>query len=79
MNAMLLAHRAARLALFVATASLSGVAIAPAFAGDASAWDEGLQSAVRLVAARAAGSGKALVYRSGLEIKLNPGWKTYWR
>ena len=79
MNAMLLAHRAARLALFVATASLSGVAIAPAFAGDASAWDEGLQSAVRLVAARATGSGKALVYRSGLEIKLNPGWKTYWR
>src|SRR5262245_23067044 len=76
---MLLAHRVAPLALFVAITSLSGVAIAPASAGDASDWDQGLQSAVRLVAARATGSGKALVYRSGLEIKLNPGWKTYWR
>jgi DsbC/DsbD-like thiol-disulfide interchange protein len=51
----------------------------PASAGDASAWDEGLQSAVRLIAARAKGTGKELLYRSGVEIKLNPGWKTYWR
>jgi DsbC/DsbD-like thiol-disulfide interchange protein len=72
-------NRAAALALFVAIASHSGVAITPAFAGDASAWDDGLQSAVRLIAARADGSGKATVYRSGIEIKLNPGWKTYWR
>jgi DsbC/DsbD-like thiol-disulfide interchange protein len=50
-----------------------------AFAGDASAWDEGLQSAARLIAARATGTGGGLVYRSGVEIKLNPGWKTYWR
>src|SRR5690242_800652 len=79
MSAMLLADRAAGLALFVTVASLSAVAIAPASAGDASDWDQGLQSAVRLVAARATGSGTPLVYRSGLEIKLNPGWKTYWR
>ena len=77
MNAMLLTKHPAGLAVFVAIASLTGVAAASA--GDASAWDEGLQSAVRLIAARAAGSGKALVYRSGVEIKLNPGWKTYWR
>lgn len=50
-----------------------------AFAADASPWDEGLQSAARLVAARASGTGAGLVYRSGVEIKLNPGWKTYWR
>ncbi len=79
MDAMLLTKRAAGLAPFMAIASLACVAITPASAGDASAWDEGLQSAVRLVAARSGGTGKALVYRSGVEIKLNPGWKTYWR
>lgn len=79
MTVMFLAHRASALAVFVAIASHSGVAITPALAGDASDWDEGLQSAVRLIAARADGSGKAVVYRSAIEIKLNPGWKTYWR
>lgn len=74
---MLVTKHAAGLAVFVAIASLTGVAAASA--GDASAWDDGLQSAVRLIAARAWGSGKALVYRSAVEIKLNPGWKTYWR
>src|SRR3954466_11535098 len=79
MTVMFLANRAASLAIFVAIASHSGVAITPARADDASAWDEGLQSAVRLIAARTDGSGKATVYRSAIEIKLNPGWKTYWR
>ena len=50
-----------------------------AFAADASPWNEGLQSAARLIAARAAGTGAGLVYRSGLEVRLSPGWKTYWR
>src|SRR5438445_6205866 len=79
MDIMVLTKRAAGLALFVAIASPACVVITPASAGDASAWDEGLQSAVRLIAARASGSGKALVYRSAIEIKLNSGWKTYWR
>jgi DsbC/DsbD-like thiol-disulfide interchange protein len=79
MSTMLLVPNATRSALFVAIASLSSVAMSPALAGDASSWDEGLQSAARLVAARATGTGTGLVYRSGLEIKLNPGWKTYWR
>src|SRR5260221_14249178 len=76
---MLLTSRVAGSALFVAIASLSSVAISPSFAADASPWDEGLQSAARLIAARATGTGVDLVYRSGVEIKLNPGWKTYWR
>ncbi|WP_237180095.1 protein-disulfide reductase DsbD domain-containing protein [Rhodoplanes sp. Z2-YC6860] len=38
-----------------------------------------MQSAVRLIAARGSGSGNTAVYRSAVEIKLNPGWKTYWR
>jgi DsbC/DsbD-like thiol-disulfide interchange protein len=77
MDFMLLTKPTVGLAAFVAIASLTGVATASA--ADASAWDEGLQSAVRLIAARASGSGTGLVYRSGVEIKLNPGWKTYWR
>ena len=76
---MLLVPSTARSALFVAIASLSSVAMSPALAADASPWDEGLQSAARLVAARATGTGAGLVYRSGIEVKLNPGWKTYWR
>src|SRR5260221_13374208 len=79
MSPMLLAPHVACSAFFVASASLSGVAISPSFAADASPWDEGLQSAARLIAARATGTGADLVYRSGVEIKLNPGWKTYWR
>src|SRR5882724_2500622 len=79
MSTMPLVPHVACSALFVAIASLSSVAMSSAFAGDASPWDEGLQSAARLVAARASGTGAGLVYRSGVEIKLNPGWKTYWR
>jgi DsbC/DsbD-like thiol-disulfide interchange protein len=43
---------------------------------DASAWDGDARSAVRLIA----GSGGASVpLRAGLEIRLKPGWHTYWR
>lgn len=79
MNTMLMAFRAASAAFFVAIASLSSVASSSSLAAEASPWDEGLQSAARLIAARAAGTGAGLVYRSGIEIKLNPNWKTYWR
>lgn len=54
-----------------------GVA-APALAADASDWVEGPHSAVRLIAgARKAGETDLL--RAGVEVKLAPGWKTYWR
>src|SRR5882757_9960223 len=79
MDIMVLTKHAVGLAFFVAIASSACVAMTPASAGETSAWDEGLQSAVRLIAARASGSGKTAVYRSAFEIKLNPGWKTYWR
>lgn len=47
-------------------------------AEDASAWDGDTRSAVRLIAgARTAGAGALL--RAGIEIKLKPGWHTYWR
>jgi DsbC/DsbD-like thiol-disulfide interchange protein len=69
----------ASLAFFVALTSLPMVAAAPAIAADASRWDEGLQSSVRLIAARTKGEGAERINRAGIEFKLNPGWKTYWR
>jgi DsbC/DsbD-like thiol-disulfide interchange protein len=71
--------RIAFLAFFVAVTSLPVVAAAPAIAADASRWDDGLQSSVRLIAARTKGEGTERIHRAGIELKLNPGWKTYWR
>src|SRR5262249_3515978 len=50
----------------------------PARAADESPWREDVRSAIRLIA----GSNKAAdnaVLRAGVEVKLQPGWKTYWR
>lgn len=64
-----------RFALFAcATLTLSSVDH-PARAADASAWVEDLRSAVRLIA----GAPAADAIRAGIEIKLQPGWHTYWR
>jgi DsbC/DsbD-like thiol-disulfide interchange protein len=51
----------------------------PTFAADVSAWDDDIRSAARLIAARAGSESGQRVYRAGIEIKLQPGWKTYWR
>jgi DsbC/DsbD-like thiol-disulfide interchange protein len=50
---------------------------APAHAADASAWDGTDRSAVRLIAGGRNESGASL--RAGIEMRLAPGWKTYWR
>lgn len=49
----------------------------PAYAADASPWADDLRSSLRLIA----GSNKADdgSLRAGIEIKLKPGWHTYWR
>jgi DsbC/DsbD-like thiol-disulfide interchange protein len=48
----------------------------PANAADASAWSQDTKSAVRLIA----GDNKDdAVLRSGVEVRLQPGWHTYWR
>jgi DsbC/DsbD-like thiol-disulfide interchange protein len=57
-------------------ANLVVLVAAPAIAADASAWDGTQRAAVRLIAGAAA---DAPVYRAGVEIRLAPGWKTYWR
>jgi DsbC/DsbD-like thiol-disulfide interchange protein len=46
-----------------------------AYAGDASAWDEGNHSAARLLAGERDGN----ILTGGIEIRLAPDWKTYWR
>ncbi len=61
---------------FVA-ALLTGVATLPAVAtaGDASRWADGFHSRARLVSGGATSDG----YWAGVEIALDPGFKTYWR
>ena len=46
-------------------------------AADASAWDADARAGMRLIAA-SPHAGNASV-RGGVELKLAPGWKTYWR
>lgn len=68
-------HRSFRAALFsCALAALTGTV---AQAADESAWNEDVRSAIRLIA----GSSKTgdTTLRAGIEVKLRPGWKTYWR
>jgi len=74
-----MSERPAFAAIVVTVVSLFASAARPAIAADASPWDDGLQSSVRLIAARTKGEGAERVYRAGIEFKLNPGWKTYWR
>jgi DsbC/DsbD-like thiol-disulfide interchange protein len=46
-------------------------------AADASAWSDDSRSSVRLIAGTNKSGEPKL--RAGIEIKLQPGWKTYWR
>jgi len=57
------------------------VALVPhaAQASEASPWDNGTHSAARLIAAGAIRDQGAARLRAGVELKLRPGWKTYWR
>ena len=50
---------------------------APAQAAGASPWADDLRSSLRLIAGQNAESADTL--RAGIEIKLQPGWHTYWR
>jgi DsbC/DsbD-like thiol-disulfide interchange protein len=63
----------------LAAACAIGAAPSAAIAADASPWHNELQSAARLVVARARADSGGPILRAGVEIKLNPGWKTYWR
>jgi DsbC/DsbD-like thiol-disulfide interchange protein len=68
-----------RIAGTLAAAWLVSVANNAVYAADASAWDRGSQSAVRLIAGMPLQTSADRILRAGIEMKLAPGWKTYWR
>jgi DsbC/DsbD-like thiol-disulfide interchange protein len=50
-----------------------------AWAQDASDWDAEAHTASRLIAGSMFKTSDAAFLRAGIEIHLDPGWKTYWR
>jgi len=48
-------------------------------AQDASAWDRELHAEARLIAGPVPQTADASWRRAGIEIRLDPGWRTYWR
>jgi DsbC/DsbD-like thiol-disulfide interchange protein len=70
----------ARIRLMAAAIVLAGLAEMPmAQAQNASAWDAEGHAAARLIGGAAQKSAGAQWLRAGIEIRLDPGWKTYWR
>ncbi len=66
--------------LTIVTAAMLGLAgILPARAQDASAWQKEAHAATRLLAGTAVKTADATALRAGIEIRLESGWKTYWR
>src|SRR6201999_53220 len=59
------------------TGSLALSLASAARAADASAWSDDTRSALRLIAGDNANGATPL--RAGVEIKMQPGWHTYWR
>lgn len=51
----------------------------PACAQDTSAWQSEAHAATRLIAGALIKRPDATFVRAGVEIRLDPGWKTYWR
>ena len=64
-------------AIWLVAACAVIVAKAPAHAADASPWIADSHSAIRIISG--SNSQGAATLRAGIEIKLQPGWKTYWR
>ena len=66
--------------LMITTAALACAVVLPAaLAQDASPWDGEPHGSSRLIAGAALNSGDKKIARAGIEIRLDPGWKTYWR
>ena len=60
-------------------AGRSAPAPTAARAQDASAWDKQPHAQARLIAGSVIKTADATFLRAGVEIRLDPGWKTYWR
>ncbi|HML07574.1 MAG TPA: protein-disulfide reductase DsbD domain-containing protein [Xanthobacteraceae bacterium] len=64
----------------IASVALACAGAAPkARAQEASAWNAEPHAAARLIAGAALKSAEAAWLRAGIEIRLDNGWKTYWR
>jgi len=61
----------------VAALAALSMQVAGALATDASQWNGDARSGIRLVSGSDAAGDGAL--QAGLEVRLAPGWKTYWR
>ena len=64
---------------FAAIALVCAGGVPTVRAQSTSAWEGELHAAARLISGAALDSGEARLLRAGLEIRLDPGWKTYWR
>ena len=53
--------------------------VTPAAAQDATAWQTDAHAATRLIAGSPQKTSDGTVLPAGIEIRLDPGWKTYWR
>lgn len=65
------------LGLALAACGIALVSSGTAQAASESPWSQDIRSAIRLIAGSNKNSAPTL--RAGIEIKLQPGWKTYWR
>lgn len=71
---------ASRRCLTILTSALLCLAgLSPAWAQDASSWQSEAHAAARLIAGSVVTTPNASFVRAGIEIRLAPGWKTYWR
>jgi DsbC/DsbD-like thiol-disulfide interchange protein len=62
----------------LATIAIAAMAVSSALA-DVSPWDGDARAGVRLVSGGTKVEAGQPLFRAGVEIRLAPGWKTYWR
>jgi len=75
----MISDRASHRLAFAAIALVCAGGVRVVQAQSASAWEGELHAAARLIAGATVDSGEGMLLRAGLEIRLDPGWKTYWR
>jgi DsbC/DsbD-like thiol-disulfide interchange protein len=78
MGSMMRARSSQSAVFFALALACIGGDISPACAADESAWDTGQHWGIRLIAGSTR-SDLGAPLRAGIEFRLDPGWKTYWR
>jgi DsbC/DsbD-like thiol-disulfide interchange protein len=63
----------------MAAAFIGAAAPSPVQAGSASSWSPNIHAATRLIVDKATWKGRGDRLFAGVHIKLDKGWKTYWR